>query len=83
MAIKQVGHFSFDETDGTVSGPESYMKDWGNTRLRSIEAGNDVVVSMGYQQNPNVDIITLILVSLQTDYAAWKGLQTLGLDGRS
>lgn len=80
---KTVGRFTYDYADGTVSGPADYMRKQGNARLRNIEKGQDVVVSMGYQQDPSADIITLILVSLQTDFAAYLGALTLGIDGRS
>jgi hypothetical protein len=84
---KTVGRFSFDYATGTVSGPADYMRKQGNARLRSIEQGQDVVVKMGYQlaqdRGESPDIITLILVSLQTDFAAYLGALTLGRDGRS
>jgi len=84
---KTVGRFTFDYESGTVSGPADYMRKQGNARLRRIEKGDDVVVSMGYREardrGESPDIITLILVSLQTDFAAYMGALTLGIDGRS
>lgn len=81
--VKTVGRFAFDYTTNEISGPADYMRKYGNARLRRIEQGQDVIVSMGMQQNPDADIITLILVSLQTDFAAYRGALTLGIDGRS
>jgi hypothetical protein len=84
---KTVGRFSYDYASGTVSGPADYMRRYGNARLRNIEQGQDAVVSMGYrvaqERGESPDIVTLILVSLQTDFAAYLGALTLGKDGRS
>lgn len=83
MSTKTVGRFTFDEETGQVSGPAEYMRTWGAERIKKIESGQDVVFNFGMRDRPDVDPITLILVSLQTDFAAWLGLQTLGKDGRS
>ena len=48
---------------------DAYMEEQGERRLREIEAGRDVIVNSGYSP----DIETAILVSLQTDYAGWRG----------
>lgn len=78
-----VGRFTYE--DGVVTGPADYMKERGNARLRSIEAGTDVVFNVGMgldpypgswlkvdgPQSPNAE--TAILVSLQTDYAGYLG----------
>jgi len=69
--MKTVGKFTIDET-GTVTGPAAYMRERGSARLRRIERGDDIVIRFGLEQ-PGADIETLILVSLQTDYAAYRG----------
>lgn len=82
----EIGAFTID--GDVVTGPADYMKERGNDRLRAIEAGTDVVFNMGMGRAPSAlyasltgmdgtplspDPETAILVSLQTDYAAWKG----------
>lgn len=79
----EVGRFVYE--NGTVSGPAEYMKERGFDRLRKIEAGDDVVVrvAMGGEPYPGSwigrretgcpNVETAVLVSLQTDYAAWAG----------
>jgi hypothetical protein len=64
-----VGEFTFDFEAMTVSGPASYMQERGDAHLAEIKAGRDPVVNSGYSPDP----ITGILVSLQTDYAGWRG----------
>ena len=67
MATKTVGRFTI--TDGVITGPAAYMREKGFDRIAAIERGEDVIVNAGYAP----DIETAILVSLQTDYAAWAG----------
>ena len=71
--ILKVGQFTFDRETGTVTGPADYMKAQGLDRIKSIEAGADVVFNM----NPNSlsDPALGVLVSLQTDYAAFAGMK--------
>lgn len=70
---KTVGEFSI--TAGVVSGPAEYMREQGNAKLRSIESGADVVFNTGIMLSP--DIETAVLVSLQTNYAGWKGARMM------
>lgn len=70
-----VGRFSYNRETGEVSGPEEYMRERGFARIARIESGNDVVFNMGCVHSPNVE--TAVLVSLQTDYAGWKGTRQL------
>lgn len=79
----EVGAFVYE--NGSVTGPAEYMSEQGFARLAKIEAGDDVVFNVGMgrspypgswlqvdgPQSPNFE--TAVLVSLQTDYAAWKG----------
>lgn len=73
MEKRTVGRFSHDA--GTVRGPADYMRERGNAKLAEIEAGRCVVVSYGVANGH--DPVTTILVALQTDYAAWRGMQQL------
>ena len=66
---KIVGKFKY--ADGKLSGPESYMLEQGNKKLDSVLAGNDALFNQSAHYSP--DLITAILVWMQTDYAAWKG----------
>lgn len=68
----QVGEFTLT-AGGTVTGPAEYMRERGSDHLRQIEQGQDVIVNSGYSP----DIETAILVSLQTDYAAWRGARQM------
>ena len=71
--LRKVGHFAVcKNVDGEIiiHGPESYMKERGNDRLRKIEAGQDIIVNSAPLTS---DLLTTVLVSLQTDYAGWKG----------
>lgn len=69
----KVGEFTLE--NGTVSGPAEYMRERGNERLERIMSGTDTVFNFGCRQSPNVE--TAVLVSLQTDYAAWRGTKAL------
>lgn len=69
-----VGRFTISST-GVVEGPAAYMAERGTARLRRIEAGTDVVFNYGLSTGR--DPLTLALVSLQTDYAAWLGEQEM------
>ena len=69
---RTVGRFTFDPATEKISGPVDYMTDAYPARIEKIEAGKDVVTTKGYELNGG-DIILAILVSLQTDYAAYAG----------
>jgi hypothetical protein len=71
----RVGAFSIDLATGTVIGPAAYMAERGSAKLREIEVGRCPVVNYAPTGTP---IGQLVLVSLQTDYAAaWLGQQQL------
>jgi hypothetical protein len=70
-----VGEFTYE--DGTVTGPAEYMKERGNTRLKKILDGEDHVFNAGARFSPMTSTEKLVLVSLQTDYAGWKGTREL------
>lgn len=68
-----VGQFTIE--NGELSGPADYMCERGKARLESILAGNDPVFNMGLRHSPSPE--TAMLVSLQTDFAGWKGERQL------
>ena len=69
----KVGNFEITGagSDFLVKGPRDYMKEQGEARLDTILAGKDHVTNFGIAQSGN--ILQSVLVSLQTDYAAWLG----------
>ena len=78
--IKTVGEFSIDTDTSTISGPAAYMRERGNDRIDRIAAGQDTVFNAGCRFSP--DMYTAVLVSLQTDYAGWKGSRQIAAMGR-
>ena len=75
MQDKTVGRFTFHGADSTISGPAAYMKAQGNARLAQIERGGSVADQMIIERAP--DVVTGILVVLQTDYAAYAGYEQM------
>lgn len=71
----KVGEFKSDGK--SVWGPERYMKEQGNAKLDSICSGEDVGFNTMMMAKPDVPLVNMILVALQTDYAGWKGLNQL------
>ena len=75
MSSKTVGRFTFDDADGTISGPAEYMKAQGFARIARInegalsEADRRIIAAAP-------DAVTGILVALQTDYAGWIGYKS-------
>lgn len=80
MESKTVGRFTFNPADGTVSGPAEYMREQGNARIAQIEKGGSVADQMIIERAP--DVVTGILVVLQTDFAAWAGYREMFGKGR-
>jgi hypothetical protein len=77
------GRFSYDPATGAVIGPADYMQsEHYARRMAAITGGRDAVTSFGYCQHG--DVIKAVLVSLQTDYAAWAGMRDFmnAFDGR-
>lgn len=58
-------------TTGDVEGPATYMAEQGNARLDAILAGRVESFNRSAHLSPSVEVA--VLVSLQTDYAAWAG----------
>ncbi len=68
------GRFSYDPATGAITGPAEYMASESYARrMAAITGGQDAVTSFGYSQHG--DAIKAVLVSLQTDYAAWAGMR--------
>lgn len=77
------GRFSYDPTTGAITGPAEYMSsEHYARRMAAITEGRDAVVGLGYSQHG--DVVKAVLVSLQTDYAAWAGMRDFmnNFDGR-
>lgn len=75
MARITVGKFTYDPDAETIEGPAAYMEDQGSDKLKKILDGKDMVFNMCSHHSPNIQ--TAILVSLQTDYAGWRGIREL------
>ena len=68
------GRFSYDPETGAITGPAEYMQsEHYARRMAAITEGRDAVAGFGYSQHGN--LIQAVLVSLQTDYAAWMGMR--------
>lgn len=82
FATKVVGQFTIrlDDERYVISGPKEYMESADYRRVcAQIAAGQDPCGAFRYSP----DAMTALGVTLQTSYAGWRGLQTLGRDGRS
>lgn len=76
MAVRQVGQFTFDPETSQLTGPALYLQEQGNARLASILAGADPGFKAICAHAPNPDdVVGLVLVTLQTDYAGWAGMR--------
>lgn len=69
-----VGRFTFDSADSTVSGPADYVSsDQYKALIRSIEGGTNHTFRAACEYSP--DFVTALLVTIQTDYAGWHGME--------
>lgn len=73
QTTKTAGRFSFDPATGKISGPAAYMNERYAARIARINSGRDTVANMGFAQHG--DTVLAVLVSLQTDFAAWAGMR--------
>ena len=71
---KTVGRFTFSAEDGTVSGPAEYMRERGKARIAQIERGGSEADRRIIAYAP--DVVTGILVVLQTDWAGYIGYKS-------
>ena len=70
----KVGRFTANIATGVISGPAAYMNSQAYaTKIARIMAGEDTVTNMGVCRGG--DMYTAMLVSLQTDFAAWLGMR--------
>lgn len=72
--ITTVGSFTFDAETSTVSGPADYMRSDEYRRcIASIENGTNHVFRAGMEHSPTPEVA--LLVTIQTDYAGWHGME--------
>jgi hypothetical protein len=76
MSVTIIGSFTYNSDTNTLVGPAEYMQERGNERVRSIQAGTDIVFNYGITL-PGSDVMSLVLVSLQSDFGAWLGRRDL------
>jgi hypothetical protein len=79
---KTVGQFTYDETDGTISGPATYMREEGNALIARISAGQETDMLARFMDSGTPDALTAILLLIQTKYAAWIGYRSYFGGGR-
>ncbi len=81
VVVATVGAFKLF-ADGSIVGPAEYLaSEHYRACIAKIRGGQSAIVNYGGGSGQRVE--TLILVALQTDYASWKGLQSLGIGRRS
>ncbi len=77
----QIGSFFYNQETHQISGPADYMADRFSDRMAKIHAGQDAVFNFGSQRGitthggAKFDVVSLVMVSLQTDYAAYQGMK--------
>ena len=74
--LAEVGAFKFFQNDvgeTFVEGPVAYLQKQGARLLANIDTGGDAIFNTTCAQSSTLEIA--VLVRLQTDYAAWRGLQ--------
>jgi hypothetical protein len=70
---KTVGRFTYDTATGSLTGPKEYVEsEQYRNLIRNIEAGQSYVFNYGAGR-PGADVVTALLVTVQTDYAGWHG----------
>ena len=70
--MRTIGNFQIDD-NGIITGPKAYMasENYRETKAR-LERGDSAIIMAA----PNgSDILALIGVVFQTDYAAWLGME--------
>ncbi len=71
----EVGKFTFDPTDGTITGPAAYMRSDDYRRcVQSITAGTSHTFRACCEHSPSFEVA--LLVTIQTNYAGWHGMET-------
>ena len=70
---RTVGSFTYDPTTSTIEGPAAYLNSAEYAEvIRKIKRGDDPCGAFHFSP----DAITALLVTIQTDYAGWHGMQT-------
>ena len=69
-----VGRFSMTSA-GVVTGPADYMKERWPAFKAKLESGQSAVFNYGAGRGGSLE--SLVLVAVQTDYAAWRGYKSL------
>lgn len=70
-----VGSFTFDSATSEISGPAEYIKSVDYREcIASIEQGRNHTFRAAVEHSPSFEIA--LLVTIQTNYAGWHGLQT-------
>ena len=69
-----VGEFTFDPSDSSISGPASYMRSEDYRRcIQSIQDGSNTTFKLACEHAPSFEIA--LLVTIQTNYAGWHGME--------
>jgi len=80
--IIRIGVFTYNTLTDQVTGPQDYMDKRFKTRMKKIQAGTDSVFNFGSRKGittkdgQRFDVASLVLISLQTDYAAHQGMKS-------
>jgi hypothetical protein len=75
MTLTTVGSFTFDPADSTIQGPAEYIRSDDYRRcIASIENGTNHTFAAAMEHSPNFE--TALLVTIQTNYAGWHGMET-------
>jgi len=81
MATQNATRFNIDPTTGSIEGPADYLASDASKRcIAGILAGTNVVFNYGVRLGHSTK--QLVEVALQTDYAAWHGMQSFAAVGR-
>jgi hypothetical protein len=73
MQSATAGEFSVNLTTGQITGPQGYLESTSYQETkRKIENGTHVLIT---RSPSGIPVAQLVAVILQTDYAAWLGMQ--------
>lgn len=80
--LRRAGQFEIVQEPGSsnygVIGPRAYVESAQFQEcLAKIQNGESAIVNYGSQFSKSADTLSLILVAIQTDYAAWLGTREL------
>jgi hypothetical protein len=73
--VTTVGRFTFDSATNEVSGPAEYIRSAEYRQLiASIEGGTNHTFRAAMEHSPSFEVA--LLVTIQTNYAGWHGMET-------